>query len=328
MMQQASREFVVIDLETGGFSPQKHAVLQVAAILFREGKPVGEFEVKSGPMQLGGPCVTEDALKANGIDLDEHMKVAVPEEEAFSRLKDWFQVECGFGRKKENRPWVVGQNLGFDLRFLQAMSDRVKVPVWYFIDPKKTIDTLQIARALQFKGALPEGSAKLEELAKSLGVAAAERYHDALEDCRVTGRVFLRLVGLMVPTQTITVESGPEDPVVREATRRTEDIDVSSVAAATTGVGAGNGIVLTPPPDVDEDEMSAEDAIQLADEIIDLCEGLDDLSSGYDFAQDVAEKAAGVKAWVEEADRVTPKQADALHNWHHGICQWYPEMRD
>lgn len=336
MLQEAVKEFVVIDVETGGFSPQKHAVLQVAALLFRDGGIAGEFEVKSGPFELGGPCVTEKALAANGIDLTEHMKTAVKEDVAFGRLKDWFQTTCGFGRRKENRPWVVGQNLGFDLRFLKAMSERVDVPVWYFIDPQKTVDTLQIARTLQFKGDLPQGSAKLEDLAKSLGVAPVERYHDALEDCRVTLRVFIELVNRMSPMQTVTVESGPVDPAVVEVIAKVEEetkIDVSGVVAA-PGVGAGAAVVtepaaltLVPPTEADDDEMTSDEAIALADEIIELCEGLDDLSPGYDFAQKVAASVQGVKEWVEQADYVTPKQEGALHGWHRGISQWYPELR-
>lgn len=193
-MSRLPQEFVVLDTETGGVSSYTDALLQVAAVQFRDGVEMRSYNALIKP-DLSRLRVTEKAVSIHGLTPDK-LEGGKAEVDAFDGLKRFFQEDCGYGRDKENRPWVIGQSIKFDINFLKAAGDRSGTPLWYFVNPMKVLDILQAYRLAQHCGWMPPGSAKLEEMAKALGLPAPDgSYHDALVDCRITGDVFITLYG-------------------------------------------------------------------------------------------------------------------------------------
>lgn len=190
-------EFVAIDTETGGTHPTRDAVLQIGAVHFVGGEPKESFSVDVRPSDEVTFCL--GALKLGGIDsvalLKERLVKGVAERDAMIQFREWFQTGLGYGRNKESRPWVVGYNLSFDINFLKALGDRTEAPVWYFINPKKQIDVLTIARCAQAIGKMPEPpDGKLASVAAILSLPVPEGIHNARVDAELVGRVFLKLI--------------------------------------------------------------------------------------------------------------------------------------
>jgi len=190
-------EFVAIDTETGGTHPNRDAVLQIGAVHFVRGEPKESFSIDVRPSDEATFCL--GALKVCGVDsmalLKERLVKGAVERDAMIQFRDWFQTGLGYGRNKESRPWVVGYNLSFDINFLKALGDRAEAPVWYFINPKKQIDVLTIARFAQAIGKMPEPpDGKLASVAAALSISVPEGIHNARVDAELVGNVFLKLM--------------------------------------------------------------------------------------------------------------------------------------
>lgn len=71
--------------------------------------------------------------------------------------------------------------------------------------------------------------------------------------------------------------------------------------------------------------MTAKEAIELCDEILDMIE--DDIDEkaydrGFDFFSSVQEKVKSMKIWIEENDKVTPKMVRSLEGMRDGVAKW------
>ena len=66
--------------------------------------------------------------------------------------------------------------------------------------------------------------------------------------------------------------------------------------------------------------MDWEEALELCEEIQDLLEELPDRAE--DFGQSIGEKVSDMTQWIEENERVTPRQVNALENMRSGCEKW------
>jgi hypothetical protein len=71
---------------------------------------------------------------------------------------------------------------------------------------------------------------------------------------------------------------------------------------------------------VGELSESAEEAVAIADEALELIDDLPD--AAYDFGESVKEKIESIRSTIIERDRVTDKQFSALENMKAGIERW------
>lgn len=71
-----------------------------------------------------------------------------------------------------------------------------------------------------------------------------------------------------------------------------------------------------------EKNKFVEDAIQLLNNLIEICETEDFPPSGQDFAESVADGARSMLETIEERNVVTESQEQAIHNWTNGIQRW------
>ena len=177
---------VVIDIETGGFNDKTDAMLEICTIVVgidEQGvyypKEPQHFHVEP----FKGANLDPSALKFNGIDVANPLRLAVSEKQA---LGDIFKaVRTEMKEEECTRAILVGHNAFFDLGFLYAASNRanLKNPFHQF----STIDTVSLS-ALYYGETV---------LAKAIKVANIEwndaSAHSALYDTQKTAELFCKI---------------------------------------------------------------------------------------------------------------------------------------
>ncbi len=156
-------EWVALDLETTGLSPEDDEIIEIAAIRFRGEETLDTFHSLVNPNRELGAFIR----RYTGISQEE-----VDASPPFSRVAGRLESFVG------GLP-VVGHNVDFDLGFLAARGVRF---------PGPRADTLELAYVLK-----PSWEYSLEKVAAALGVSH-DSPHRALGDAEVTRQVFNLLV--------------------------------------------------------------------------------------------------------------------------------------
>ena len=165
----ALQEYCVVDLETTGLSAADAQIIEMAAILVRDGDICDTF---SRLISITCPIPVE-VVKLTGLTDDTLEREGAPIERA---LPDFL----GF---IEGHP-LVGYNISFDIAFLRTACDRINAA----FPRARTVDVLELARRKLF--GLP--SMKLECLAEHYRL---ESYipHRAMNDCMATHQIYMKL---------------------------------------------------------------------------------------------------------------------------------------
>ena len=166
-----AQKFVVFDLETTGFSPEKNRIIEFGAVKVENGQITGRFSEFVNP----GIPIPYRITQLTSIT-DDMVIDADPIEKVLPRFLE-FSEGCV----------LVGHNVGFDIGFVRENCKRLGYDC-----PFTTVDTLGISRAL-----LP-GHAKytLDAVAKVLGVSL-ENHHRAVDDAECTAGIFRKLLPML-----------------------------------------------------------------------------------------------------------------------------------
>lgn len=163
---------VAIDLETTGLNPQKDTIIEVGAVRFRvDGTILDEYQQLVNP----GRALAFRISQLTGIT-----------DKMLSQAPTWDQVRREVMTFIGDAP-VVGHNIAFDLRFLNAHG---------VFPPGQPLDTFDLATML-----LPgRPHYNLGSLAQHLGIPLDDA-HRALDDARATARLFAALLehGVYLP---------------------------------------------------------------------------------------------------------------------------------
>ncbi|KXX63559.1 ribonuclease T [Marichromatium gracile] len=179
---------VVVDVETAGFDAQRHALLEIAAVVIRMA-PDGRLEpapaVHCHVLPFVGAELDPRALAFNGIDPDHPLRDAVPEHEALNRILS--PVRKAVKNTGCTRAILVGHNAHFDLGFIKAAVDRTEFkrnPFHAF----SVFDTVSLS-GLMF------GQTVLANAARAAGLGWSNSdAHSALYDAEQTARLFCTIV--------------------------------------------------------------------------------------------------------------------------------------
>lgn len=179
---------VVVDLETGGFNSRTDAMLEIAAITIDMDKagqliPSDRFFFNIEPFK--GANVERAALEFTGIDPTNPLRLAVPEQEAISK------IFIGIRKKIKltgcSRAIMVAHNASFDLSFLSAAVERNSIKRNPF-HPFSTFDTATL-------GALAFGQTVLSRACPLAGIDFdSVEAHSALYDCAKTADLFCWII--------------------------------------------------------------------------------------------------------------------------------------
>ncbi|MFN8379045.1 MAG: helicase C-terminal domain-containing protein [Anaerolineae bacterium] len=156
-------EFIALDIETTGLTPEADAIIEVGAVLARDGEIVAEFQTLLNP----GRPIPPEITRLTHID-DE----MVADQPSFARIASDLERFVG------DRP-IVGHNVGFDVGFLRQAG---------LFRRNTTIDTLELAAVL-----LPsEARYSLTNLRTVVGIRG-DSAHRALDDATATMRLLFFL---------------------------------------------------------------------------------------------------------------------------------------
>ena len=172
--------FVVFDLETTGFSPEKNRIIEFGAVKVEKGKITGRFSEFVNPEVPIPYKITQ----LTGIS-DDMVIGSDTIDQVLPRFLE-FSKDCV----------LVGHNVGFDISFVRENCRRLGLAC-----PFTTVDTLGISRAI-----LP-GHAKytLDAVAKVLGVPL-QNHHRAVDDAECTAGIFLRELPMLADSGADTLE--------------------------------------------------------------------------------------------------------------------------
>ena len=118
---------VVVDVETGGFDWNRHALLEIAAVpidLDDNGRFVLGDLVSAHVVPAPGTEIDPKSLEVTGIIIDHPFRMAKPEKEALDYI--FAAVRAAVRKHGCQRAILVGHNAHFDLNFLNAAVARVQ----------------------------------------------------------------------------------------------------------------------------------------------------------------------------------------------------------
>lgn len=179
-------DYLLVDVETGGLDPYRHALLEIGAVALdsglkvrtnKKGIPV-TFETKVCPC---GGVVEEAAVEVNG-----HRWALNPRSTEYRTAPNSATARVAFNRWLEQHYGVapsyvvlVGWNVGFDKGFLERLyrHGTANCPFHYHV-----LDLLGVARYLDALQGKIRKSYALQAIAGELGVKPRGQAHTALAD--------------------------------------------------------------------------------------------------------------------------------------------------
>lgn len=190
------RTLLFIDTETSGRNPSFHGLLSLGYIVDQDGQIVLEGEIL---IRSEEKLVSEEALKINGINLDEHNKMALSRKDAYTTIETLLSGYRG--------ATLIGHKVSFDIGFLVNL---LGISTWTEMNLYRQIDTLDVLRFLQDAGVCSAKYSGLESAAKHFGLLAPDesQKHTALADAQLTRALYYAMQDLVAPQVTILPRPG------------------------------------------------------------------------------------------------------------------------
>jgi len=161
--------FIAIDFETTGLSKFGDRIIEVAAILYKDGKPIDQFDTLVNPQMQ----ISDEIIQITGIT-NKMVSESPTEKEIVNDLQSFLG----------SHP-LVAHNAGFDEGFLTELLHRYQLP-----ELSNTIyDTLHLSRVVLFD----QPAYNLGTLAEYFNLSS-EGAHRAKKDTENCGEIFIRLV--------------------------------------------------------------------------------------------------------------------------------------
>ena len=171
MGQNFDGTFVVFDLETTGFSPDKNKIIEFGAVKVENGKITDRFSTFVNP-QVPIPYEIEQLTSIN-----DDMVCDAPTIETI--LPQFMEFSEG--------AVMVAHNADFDMSFIKKNCQRQEIPC-----DKTVLDTVALARVL-----LPQlNRFKLDTVAKALNISL-NHHHRAVDDAECTAEIFIKFIEML-----------------------------------------------------------------------------------------------------------------------------------
>lgn len=184
---------VVVDVETGGFDWNRHALLEIAAVpidLDEAGHYIVGEVASAHLIPAPGTEIDPKSLEITGIDIDHPFRLAKPEKEALDHV--FAAVRAAVRKHGCQRAILVGHNAHFDLNFLNAAVARVAHKRNPF-HPFSVFDTVTLA-------GVAYGQTVLARAVQAAGLDwNGADAHSAVYDAERTAQLFCRIANAWVP---------------------------------------------------------------------------------------------------------------------------------
>ena len=183
---------VVVDVETGGFDWNRHALLEIAVLpidLDAEGRYILGEGASAHLVPAPGTLIDPKSLQITGIDLDHPFRFAKPEREALDHV--FAAVRTAVRKHGCQRAILVGHNAHFDLNFVNAAVARTEHKRNPF-HPFSVFDTVTMA-------GLAYGQTVLARAVQAAGLEwNSADAHSAVYDTERTAQLFCRIANAWV----------------------------------------------------------------------------------------------------------------------------------
>ena len=216
----ADTDFVIVDLETTGWTPEDARITEIGAVRVSGGRVTGEFCTLINP----GHAIPADIAALTGIS--DAMVAQAPLIQAV--LPDFLAFTRGAVLAAHNAP--------FDLSFLVAACGACGLP-WPDIP---VIDTVTLARQVLGEAEVPD--CKLATLATYFDAPTAP-CHRALADARATAAVLNGLIGRLAVSgvRTLAQIRLTDGPLTRPSTLVPRSLPKEAAGGHRDRPGAGRG---------------------------------------------------------------------------------------
>lgn len=169
--QDLHGRFVVFDLETTGFSPEKNRIIEIGAVMVENGIITDRFSTFVNPKEP----IPFKIEKLTGIS--DNMVINAPE---IHEVLPKFLEFCGDAV-------LVAHNASFDMSFIKKNCENLGIEREF-----TSMDTVALARML-----LPAlNKHTLDAVAKVLGVSL-ENHHRAVDDAEATAHIFVKFIPML-----------------------------------------------------------------------------------------------------------------------------------
>ena len=179
---------VVVDVETGGFDWNRHALLEIAVQpvdLDENGLLVPGVTASAHLIPAPGTEIDPKSLQITGIVLDHPFRLAKEERDALEHV--FVAVRAAVRKHDCQRAILVGHNAHFDLNFLNAAVARTQHKRNPF-HPFSVFDTVSLA-------GVAYGQTVLARAVHAAGLSwNGEEAHSAVYDTERTAELFCKIV--------------------------------------------------------------------------------------------------------------------------------------
>ena len=187
-MELRDRNFILIDTETTGFDEKKHQILEVGILVIKDLKLIAHFEVKIKHREY---TIAAKAMEVNNINIVEHEKEALFEKEAAERMLEFLNKHKG----EDEGYIVIGQNVAFDIKFLEEMFLRTyKIKEYRQVISYRNLDIMQLAIIKNIEGKISLEKQDLDSILKELNIEVPKKRHRALVDCYLEFKAMCKLL--------------------------------------------------------------------------------------------------------------------------------------
>lgn len=188
-MEFKERRFMLVDTETTGFDEKKHQILQIGMLIIDNGEVIDTLEIKIKHKEY---LVSPGAMKANKINLVEHDESAIDTKRAAEYILEFLRKN-----KAEERYITVGQNVNFDIRFLEEMFLKEwKIKEFRELVGYRILDIMQLAMIRNLEGKISLEKQDLDTLLNALEITIQKGRHSAMVDCELELKVLNKLLAL------------------------------------------------------------------------------------------------------------------------------------
>jgi ribonuclease T len=179
---------VVVDVETGGFECERHALLEIAIATIEmddEGRVSPAPVVSTHVTPFAGSAIDPRSLEVTGIDIDHPFRAALGERDALNHV---FQpIRQALKKYGCQRAVLVGHNASFDLGFVNAAVRRCAHKRNPF-HPFSSFDTVTLA-------GLAFGQTVLSRAVQAAGLEwNGSEAHSAVYDTERTAQLFCAII--------------------------------------------------------------------------------------------------------------------------------------
>lgn len=184
-----NQPYLVIDVETGGLSPDEDSLIEVSYAIVVNGL----IPTRRQLYMYDRKTITEKALEVNGLKREQIHTFGSPREAIEIMKTDTTEISLLYDPKEGLIP--VGHNVSFDFGFLrQWFWDMGDIEYWDLnIHTKRVIDTRDLAGTARKEGVIETENDKLTTVASYFGVLR-EHAHTGSVDVEMTIDVWERLM--------------------------------------------------------------------------------------------------------------------------------------